>query len=87
MRRSAVVKAKDADRMLFWLKTFEKSPNVYVTNGLFKEAKPLTGTNPQQANYLWGKAELVHYKSAWGKDLAGILIYPADYGPGRGTRW
>ena len=77
-----VVKAKDVDRMLFSLQTFEKSPNVYVTNGLFKEAKPLTRTNPQQANFLWGKSELVHYKSTWGKDLAGVLIYPADYDRG-----
>jgi dienelactone hydrolase len=75
-------KAKNADRMLFSYQTFEKSPNVFVTNGLVEQAKPLTKTNPQQENFLWGKTELVRYKSAWGKELAGTLIYPADYKKG-----
>jgi dipeptidyl aminopeptidase/acylaminoacyl peptidase len=76
-----LVKAKDADRMIFSLQSFEKSPNLYVTNGLFSQAKPLTKTNPQQSNFYWGKTELVRYKSTWGKDLAGVLIYPANYKP------
>lgn len=76
-------KAKDADRMFFTMGSFEKSPNVLITNGLFTQAKPMTNTNPQQKEFLWGKSELVKYKSRAGKDLQGTLIYPADYDPKR----
>jgi len=76
-------KAKDADRMIFTLGSFERSPNVFVTNGVFSQAKPMTNTNPQQKEFFWGKTELVKYKSRWGKELQGTLIYPAEYVEGR----
>lgn len=78
-----IVKSKNTDRMIFSIGSFTQSPNVYVTNTNFDAAKPLTNTNPQQANFLWGKTQLVEYKSKWGKPLHGFLIYPADYKPGR----
>lgn len=76
-------RAKNVDRMLFVMGSFEKSPNVYLTNEVFAQAKPMTGTNAQQAGFLWGRAELVNYKSKWGVPLKGILMYPADYEKGR----
>lgn len=78
----ALAKSKNTDRLLFNYGSFTESPNEYVTNLDFTQSKPLTKTNPQQANFLWGKTELVKYKSKWGKALSGILIYPADYKPG-----
>ncbi len=78
-----LIKSKDTDRMIFSTASFTSSPNEFVTNMNFDAIKPLTKTNPQQANFLWGKTELVHYKSKWGKPLEGILIYPADYHPGK----
>jgi dipeptidyl aminopeptidase/acylaminoacyl peptidase len=56
---------------------------VFLTNEQFSQAKPLTNTNPQQSQFHWGKAELLHYKSKWGVPLQGVLIYPSDYQPGR----
>jgi len=78
-----LVKAKDVDRMLFMLGSFEKSPNLYLTNMEMTASKPESKTNPQQANFNWGKSELINYKSRWGKELQGSLIYPADYVKGR----
>jgi len=79
----SLIKAKDVDRMLFILGSFEESPNLYLTNMEMTASKPESKTNPQQANYLWGHTQLVKYKSRWGKDLQGMLIYPADYVKGR----
>lgn len=78
-----LVKAKDVDRILFVMGSFEESPNLYLSNTDLTAVKPESKTNPQQANFLWGHTELVQYKSRWGKDLEGVLIYPADYVKGR----
>lgn len=78
-----LTQAKKADRMTFIMGSFEDSPNAYVTNGLFSQAKPITKTNPQQAKYLWGHTQLIQYKSRKGDALQGELIYPADYQKGK----
>jgi dipeptidyl aminopeptidase/acylaminoacyl peptidase len=78
-----LVKAKDVDRVLFVMGSFEESPNLYLTNTAMTAIKPESKTNPQQADFLWGHTELTKYKSRWGKDLQGMLIYPADYVKGR----
>jgi dipeptidyl aminopeptidase/acylaminoacyl peptidase len=71
--------AKNTDRVVFTMGSFENSPNLYLTNWQFKAVKPESKTNPQQAKFYWPKDELVEYKSKWGKPLQGILIYPANY--------
>lgn len=76
-------RAEKADRAIFTLQTFEKSPDVYVTNLAFSQAKPITRLNPFQKEFAWPKSELVSYRSRFGKDLQGILIYPANYQKGR----
>lgn len=78
-----VAKSKDTDRVVIRMQTFEESPNAFVTNLEFSQAKPMTKTNPQQEKYAWGKAELISYKNKRGVPLQGILMYPADYRPGR----
>lgn len=72
-------RAGPTDRVAFAMGSFEKSTDIYVTNLAFSAIKQVTHTNPQQANYAWGKSELISYKSRWGKPLKGILIYPANY--------
>ncbi|MFZ4507571.1 MAG: S9 family peptidase, partial [Fimbriimonas sp.] len=76
-------KIKTGDRYAFVMGNFEKSPNVYVTNGQFSAIKPITNTNPQQAQYKWGKAQSIGFKSKWGAELQGTLIYPAGYEKGK----
>jgi len=75
-------RAKQADRVMFTMESFEESPTVYITNSVFSQAKPVQRTNEQQAKYAWGKTQLVSYR-ALGKDLYGILVYPANYKPGK----
>ncbi len=78
-----LVKAKDVDRLMFVMGSFEKSPNLFLTNMEMSQTKPESKTNAQQSKFLWGKSELVTYKSRWGQELQGSLIYPADYVKGR----
>lgn len=80
---SGLSKVKGGDRLSFTMGSFEKSPNLFVTNGQFTAIKPVTTTNPQQASYKWGKTELVTYRSRWGLPLQGTLIYPAGYEKGK----
>ena len=75
--------ATETDRVLFVMGSFAESPNIYVTNTAFSAIKPITKTNPQLKDALWGKSVLVNYKSRWGVELQGILMYPADYSPDR----
>lgn len=42
------------------------------------EAK-LSSINPQQSNYLWGTAELFHWKAYNGKDATGIVYKPENF--------
>ncbi len=76
-----LIRAKNADRMMFTMESFQKSPDVYITNLAFTQAKPVTKTNPQQAGFYWGRSEVVSYKSRFGVELQGTLIYPANYDP------
>ena len=39
----------------------------------FNDMKKVSNANPQQADYIWGKAELVQYSNADGKPLRAIL--------------
>lgn len=80
---SGLRKAKDADRLIFSRGTWEDSPAVYVANGSLVGAQPVLQTNPQRKDFAWGKDELISYKSRWGKPLQGILVYPANYQPGK----
>lgn len=80
---SGMVKAKDADRVFVSMQTFEQPPTILLSNQVFSAAKPIASVNPQQREYHWGKSELIHFKNKEGKDLQGILMYPAGYEEGK----
>ena len=46
------------------------------------EARKLTATNPQQADYRWGDVQLVHWNAYDGTPLDGLLFVPEDRKPG-----
>ncbi len=76
-------KAKNANRYIMTIQTFEEFPDVYITDGTFKEIHRVTDANPQQKNYAWGKNRLIEWKSLDGIPLQGVLTYPANYIPGK----
>ncbi|MGI9402577.1 MAG: hypothetical protein ACR2O0_15075 [Rhizobiaceae bacterium] len=74
-----LVKAKDSDRLMFAMQTFEDFPNYWVTNTQFENPLQLTDANPQQAEYFWGRRVLVDYKNSDGVRLQATLALPGNY--------
>ncbi len=76
----AVQKAKDANVVAYTKETYQQSPNLFVQS-FEGPAKQLSNTNPQQANYNWGTAELFKWKAYTGKEAEGIVYKPEDFDP------
>ena len=80
---SSFIKAKESTTFAFVEQTYTQSPNLFITNTTaFKSPKQVSNTNTFQKNYAWGKAELITYTNALGKQAQGILYYPANYKKG-----
>lgn len=76
-------KAEDANVFTFERQSFEEYPDIWVTDAAFSSPRKVTDANPQQSDYLWGKAELVHWTSTDGTPLSGILIRPGGFEAGK----
>jgi dienelactone hydrolase len=80
---SIPVKAKHADVYLMMAQSFNEFPDLIVSDPDFKEMKKISDANPQKKQFIWGNAQLVHFKSADGKPLQGMLIKPESFEPGK----
>ncbi|MGB9907835.1 MAG: alpha/beta hydrolase family protein, partial [Candidatus Saccharicenans sp.] len=78
---SGLQKAKKAEKYVFTMQTFEEFPDLWVSGPDFQDLKKVSQANPQQANYLWGQAELITYLNADGKELQAVLIKPENFDP------
>jgi len=79
---SPIGKAKNADSYIYTKASYQLSPDLYTTTNFKKEAK-LSATNPQQANYNWGTAELVTWTTPKGHTSKGILYKPENFDPNK----
>ena len=77
------IKAKAADVYLLTVGSFFDYPDYFATTPDFREVKRVTDVNPRKAEFNWGRAELVHYKSLDGTPLSGMLIKPEDFDPAK----
>jgi hypothetical protein len=77
-----VTKAANADVYMTTKSTFTEFPNLWVGPSL-TNLKQISDANPQQKDYKWGTAELVHWTSADGKPLKGILYKPEGFDPSK----
>lgn len=73
-----VMRSKDQSRLIFRQGTFEQYPELYTTKD-FTKVKKLTNTNPQQANYLWGSVGMTSWTTPSGKEMDGLIYYPANF--------
>ena len=78
-----VMKAKDADRMVFTRQTFAQFPDYWASDGRFRSPKKVTDANPQIAEFLWGRRVLVDYVDQRGNKLQATLALPAGYEAGK----
>ncbi|MEX1182123.1 MAG: prolyl oligopeptidase family serine peptidase, partial [Gemmatimonadota bacterium] len=75
-------KAEDADVYAWRVEGFDDSPDYFVA-GPALDGVQVTRTNPFQAEYAWGRSELIDFTTTTGRDLQAALLYPAGYEPGR----
>ena len=78
-----VIKARNADRVVFTQSRFEEFPDLWVSDTSFRDMKRVSNANPQQSEYVWGKAELMQYINADGKTLRAILAKPDNFDPAK----
>jgi dienelactone hydrolase len=71
-------RARHADTYAVTRGTFTEFPNVYVGRTLTSLTR-VSDANPQQKDFKWGSVELVHWNSADGVPLQGLLYKPADF--------
>lgn len=76
-----LIKAKDADRIVFTQQTFTEFPDLWTTTLAFQAPTRVSDANPQQARYAWGTQELIEYTAADGKKLRALLAKPAGFDP------
>lgn len=79
MNLGTPTKADDSDIVVITKQTFEQFPDLYVTTTDFGSFTRVSDANPQQKEYLWGRAELINYRSMHGEPLKGVLIYPGGF--------
>ena len=80
-RVSGLSKSKNTNDVIFSRSTFRRCPDLWSSTTAFKKIYRITDINPQQKNYRWGSAELVHWKATDGQPLDGILIKPDGFDP------
>ena len=73
----------DGKTLAFIYQTPEASPEVFITALSRFEMKKLSNANPDFPKIPMGKTEVIHWKSKDGKDIEGLLTYPANYKSGR----
>jgi hypothetical protein len=78
-----VAKAKQADVILYTRESYEEFPDVWVSDLQFQKSRKISDANPQIADFAWGSAELVEWRSTDGLPLQGVLIKPAGYQAGK----
>jgi len=76
----APVKAANADVWMVTKSTVTDFPNLWAGPSLTSLTQ-ISDANPQQKDYNWVSAELVHWISADGKPLKGILYKPENFDP------
>ena len=74
------MKAADAEEYVVTKGTFAEFPDLYAGSNLTSLTR-LSDANPQQKNFKWGTVELVHWTSADGVPLQGLLFKPEDFDP------
>ncbi|WP_397445268.1 prolyl oligopeptidase family serine peptidase [Polaribacter sp. R77954] len=78
-----IMKAENADKVVFTKESFVTFPDYHITNLSFRKPNKLTDANPQQKEYKWGSKVLVDYTNSKGDKLQGTLTLPPDYEKGK----
>lgn len=75
---NCIKKASQKDSFILIEQKTNVSPQIILLDKSLKE-KVLVKTNTQQNKFNWTKSELIFYKNSQGRDLQGVLHFPANY--------
>jgi dipeptidyl aminopeptidase/acylaminoacyl peptidase len=78
-----VTRARNAETVAFTLSRFDEFPDVWLSDTSFKDMKKVSNANPQQAEFVWGRSELIEYINADGRKLRAILTKPDNFDPAK----
>lgn len=81
----SLVKAKEADRVLVRMSTYEEYGEVYAANSVQMDGlEKLTDVGAQEDPYNWGTNELVEFESGYnGEVMQSILYKPENFDPNK----
>ena len=74
-----LARADSTDTFAFTRERYDDSPDWFVGTADLRSARQVSATNPFQKDYAWGRTELIDYRTVAGRDLQGVLVYPANY--------
>ena len=74
-------KAKKADVLIWTREDVNEPPALWTGSMSFDHRNRLSNTNPQQSQFIWPGAKLVHWNSFSGTDLEGLLYFPETIDP------
>jgi len=82
-RFASLQKAKNAETFVFTAERFQEFPNLWQSGPTFADMKKISDANPQQAQYIWGTSELIHYLNDDGVTLDALLTKPENFDPSK----
>lgn len=79
-----LARADKSDRILFSQQRYDLFPDLYTAKLMApQQATKQTDLDKQRRALPWGKAELLRWRDADGRDMDGVVIKPANYQPGK----
>ena len=80
---AGVIKAKNADVLVFTQQSFVEFPDLWTSNLSFAAPQKISAANPQQAQFNWGTQEIIEYTNGDGKKLKALLAKPENFDPSK----
>jgi dipeptidyl aminopeptidase/acylaminoacyl peptidase len=75
---SGLIKAKEADKVIWQKSSFELYPDLWWSNMKFQAPYQITYLDKQRDQFLWGNVQLVSWTSSDGELLDGLLYTPEN---------
>lgn len=83
MAVSNIKKASSNDTYVYFTQRYDQPPRIRISDKNSSNPKNLAQSNLCHYDYLWGYTEVIEYQNSVGKNLKGILHYPAGYEKGK----
>ena len=74
-------RAREADVLIVTAEKYDEFPDLHATDSSFKTLKKVSNGGEQLNAFLWGSAELIHFRNADGAPLKAVLNKPEGFDP------